>query len=488
MLLFVVLAQSALDANDNPYEILGVSKTSTRAEIKTAYRKLTVDYHPDLNRHKDTSEKWVRITDAYEFLLDSKRRELFDEFGIMTDSRTEFDPENNPFKAYQDQKFGNRRVRHEILLQTPFVVQSNFDDYISDRRDHLLLVVSGNNCPHCGDSLFFFEEFKHKAKETAKCGLIDFDESPDLVARLRVQSVPALVYIGVQGEKFFAKVRHGSISSMRDISEFLTSQWPRQVYYLDEKNFPSFLDLIPQQTRVIEVTDKQRGSMAFMRVASWFRSTAHFGVVANASSNWKSQLGVERLPAFLLFRNPKLKPMITENVSELAMWMMDWPGMCLFSADQYSIVRHCSEFCCLRCGFPELSVAEDLRTVNASTGWIEKDSNFARKLNMSDGDWIAYFPNMNAFARIDVGESETDALIQFIVAAESSTIDTEMMPDGLHVDWQVRPFVHETIRLGFFLWGRYKSYVMITACGFAVFGIVKLFMKQRDTESKRKVE
>ncbi|HCC68391.1 MAG TPA: molecular chaperone DnaJ [Nitrospiraceae bacterium] len=64
------------------YEILGVGRTATDAEIKKAFRKLARKYHPDLNPGDKTAEqKFKEISEAYEILGDPKKRADYDRFG-----------------------------------------------------------------------------------------------------------------------------------------------------------------------------------------------------------------------------------------------------------------------------------------------------------------------------------------------------------------------------------------------------------------------
>ncbi|HLE49829.1 MAG TPA: DnaJ C-terminal domain-containing protein [Patescibacteria group bacterium] len=63
------------------YEVLGLGKSASEAEIKSAYRKLALKYHPDRNKEAGATEKFKEISTAYEVLGNSEKRKMYDQFG-----------------------------------------------------------------------------------------------------------------------------------------------------------------------------------------------------------------------------------------------------------------------------------------------------------------------------------------------------------------------------------------------------------------------
>src|ERR1700694_4787535 len=68
-------------AKKDSYDVLGVRRDATQEDIKKAFRKLAMKYHPDRNKSDDAHDHFKSINEAYEVLGDTERRSMYDRFG-----------------------------------------------------------------------------------------------------------------------------------------------------------------------------------------------------------------------------------------------------------------------------------------------------------------------------------------------------------------------------------------------------------------------
>ncbi|XP_071374177.1 dnaJ homolog subfamily B member 9a [Centroberyx affinis] len=108
----ILMITELILAKKDYYDILGVSKDATERQIKKAFHKLAMKYHPDKNKSPDAEMKFREIAEAYENLSDEKRRGEYDQFGHT---------------AYFN---GQTQGRHRQNVHQPF--NFNFDDIFKD--------------------------------------------------------------------------------------------------------------------------------------------------------------------------------------------------------------------------------------------------------------------------------------------------------------------------------------------------------------------
>ena len=63
------------------YELLGISRTASEEDVRKAFRKKAMEYHPDRNKNPDAEEKFKEVNEAYQVLIDPQKREQYNRFG-----------------------------------------------------------------------------------------------------------------------------------------------------------------------------------------------------------------------------------------------------------------------------------------------------------------------------------------------------------------------------------------------------------------------
>ena len=138
------------------YEVLGVDKNATEAEIKSAFRKLAKKYHPDVSTEENAAEKFKEAQEAYAVLSDANKRKQYDQFG-----HSAFTNSSGGFSGFEGFDFDMSDIFDDILGGFGFS---------SGRRN--------SNRPSRGNDLLYsmtidFEEAAFGCKKDIKIDVVD---------------------------------------------------------------------------------------------------------------------------------------------------------------------------------------------------------------------------------------------------------------------------------------------------------------------------
>ena len=98
------------------YEVLGVQKNASKEEVKNAYRKLALQYHPDRNKAAGAEERFKEISEAYAVLSDDEKRRRYDTYGHVGAEEVFRGSEANFDEIFRDMGFGGFRDIFEQIF------------------------------------------------------------------------------------------------------------------------------------------------------------------------------------------------------------------------------------------------------------------------------------------------------------------------------------------------------------------------------------
>ena len=456
---FAHLILSTLKFGENPYKILGLPNTATKQDIKSAFRKLTLQYHPDLNKKKDTTAKWVNINDAFELLNDPDRKARYDRTGSVSEDPEPIKQNDDPFQDLNEHFIKMRKVVY-VEPKTPLLTVLNFDSFVSEplnkkkfsisyfdsdpEVESLILVYSSVMCTACEIYLEIFEEFAQQFDSYVKCGRIDVSTSTQLAKDIGAKGYPCFIYYkkNLTTDKVTTDFLLDPINSAHQISTFLISQWKLEIYVLSSVDqFSTFLNHYDKRIKIIEIVKyvTETSSIQFDRFAGKYREKALFAIIEHKNFTIANQYDIRRFPAYLLFRTPEAEPLIFDSIDSLTLAVENYQGPVMAELTRLNFPQICGRSCLIRIGKAPQNVIEDLNYQYFPTFWIDENSKAAKVLGAKHNDWVEIDFDRNQYVIIPYNsENETNALKSS--GSFNRNLGNHDLPANFNVDFQFEIF------------------------------------------------
>ncbi|ERL93213.1 dnaJ homolog subfamily C member 16 [Dendroctonus ponderosae] len=309
---------SVLGELGNPYKNLGVSPTATTAEIRTAYKALVKEWHPDKSKDPNAADRFVEIKQSYELLIDEYRRKLYDQKGITEDAFHKGDHPSHfqPFSATQGARFNfheeDIRFFHELSINTRM-----FDTVIlpASQTKPYLIFFFADWCFPCLQSARHCRVILDAIKPTG-IDLVSVyaNREPTVVRRLNVPSIPCMVLL-VDGNSY---IYRDGITKYSKLYDFIKKKLPyKLVPTVGVDNVASFLNgWTDNRVRGLIFTQKPKRQFYFLATAFRFRQRVAFGFAESQElfANYKVPLNMDTV---LLFNENASSPVASITMEQI---------------------------------------------------------------------------------------------------------------------------------------------------------------------------
>eukprot|EP00899_Mesostigma_viride_P018133 jgi/Mesvir1/26320/Mv22500-RA.1 len=234
IILFLCLAiiPSESQRKKDHYKVLGVSRSASEEELKKAYKKLAIKWHPDKNSAPHANEKFIEIQQAYEVLTDPEKRRMYDNYGVDDPREAQSrGPSGYPgggfgYGSQYGQGGGWRRgyggfgggfgggfynffqpPPDPIESSTFAFTASNFEHTVGDSELPWLVQVYYDGSPECQRFAPVWEDVARSLEGIVRLGRVDFNAEQALARRLttskwgftNMRSISLPYILGFQG-------------------------------------------------------------------------------------------------------------------------------------------------------------------------------------------------------------------------------------------------------------------------------------------------
>ena len=316
------------------YKILGVKKGASEAELKKAYRKLSLKYHPDKNPEdaEGAQKQFIEITNAYEILSDPEKRKIFDQFGEEGLNQQQQQPQgggqpfHDPFVIFEqffgggggggfqfNFNHGGGQQRRQQRKAVNFfddaediseISDDSWDTKITNREGPILTMFYSPGCGHCEKFKPEFIKLASQLKSIVQVTAVNCQNQKNICQQQNIGGYPTIRFFSEDKKK--NKFDFSGERNLKTLANWVSDRLTDNSKILsDEQSLRSWVNK-DGRAKIILFSDKSR-TPAMWKVASKINvKNVDYGVVLNCDRKNKlmTLLGVEKIPALVYVQDP----------------------------------------------------------------------------------------------------------------------------------------------------------------------------------------
>ena len=296
------------------YKLLGVKRSATKSEIRRAFKKLSLKYHPDKN--KDNPEKakakFIKIANAYEVLNDDKLRKIYDEQGEEGVKQHQqgggqhggnFQDIINFFFRGANMNFQNQEGPEKNFFENTDVLtlkMENISKLLSRRKIWFVYFFKSKDEG--------FENMNNKIKEiSSQCygifnfGAVNCKDDEEICEEYSVYSTPKIVYFPESANEVEEEYK-GNID-FQSIFKYGAKLMQNFVRVINKDNYNDFITSYPERYHVLLFTSKKTTPPLFKSLSKDYLNHLSFGEVRQTENELIKTFNVDKFPTLMVLTN-----------------------------------------------------------------------------------------------------------------------------------------------------------------------------------------
>lgn len=345
MKIIIITLFSFIICAEDYYKILGVSRSATEAEIKKAFKKLSLKYHPDKNKKDPERAKnmFIKVANAYEVLSDPKKKKIYDQYGeegVKQQTEREnaghgggdfggfggfgnfggfnmggsFEDIFEHFMGGRRQQRGGQHQRQQHHAH--FEQQEDEDDGKNpfENTDVLIIKMDTLKQLYRRKEIWFVLFYKSTDKELDslteliknlaeksygifKVAAVNCRTDEEICEEFDVSKTPIIVYFPESSEEY--EVYRG-VKKWESIFDFGAKRMQSFVRSINKDNYGDFITENPTQHKVLLFTQRKSTPPLFKAISKHFKGKLSLGFVRQTETELVQRFGVQKFPNILV--------------------------------------------------------------------------------------------------------------------------------------------------------------------------------------------
>jgi DnaJ family protein C protein 16 len=315
LLIISILIILIENKTEDYYKTLGLKRSASNIEIKKAFKKLSLKYHPDKNKDKEKSEwaknKFIKVANAYEALSDPKKKEIYDKYGeegLKEHTQRENSGQNQRgygggnfddfFGNYHNHGFQDQEEEEKDQFPNTDVINLSMNTIskLYRRREIWFVLFYKPDDFELEKNIELLKLLAEKTYGIFKIGAISCKKDEEICEDFDIFKTPMILYFPETAEK---QERYEGIKTYEEIFKFGSTRMQSFVRVINSNNYMDFIKENNHMHKVVLFTQRKTTPPLFKALSKHFKGKINFGEIRQSEKDLSQKYNITTFSTLL---------------------------------------------------------------------------------------------------------------------------------------------------------------------------------------------